>query len=96
MKQYLDLCKRIIDDGVWVENKRTSTKVKTIINADFIYNVDAGEFPMITTRKTFYKAAIGELLGYLNGCSNALEFKEKYKLNFGVYFSPKNFGLGDV
>lgn len=24
------------------------------------------------------------------------EFKEKYKLNFGVYFSPKNFGLGDV
>ena len=22
------------------------------------------------------------------------EFKEKYKLNFGVYFTPKRFGLG--
>lgn len=22
------------------------------------------------------------------------EFKEKYKLNFGVYFTPKLFGLG--
>ncbi|MBF4405537.1 thymidylate synthase, partial [Vibrio anguillarum] len=23
MKQYLDLCQRIIDEGVWVENERT-------------------------------------------------------------------------
>lgn len=79
MKQYLDLCQRIIDDGHWVQNKRTGQKVKTVINADFVYDVDEGKFPMITTRKTFYKAAIGELLGYLNGCSNALEFKERFK-----------------
>lgn len=79
MKQYLDLCERIINDGVWVENKRTGQRVKTIINADFVYDVDLGKFPMITTRKTFYKAAVGELLGYLNGCNDALEFKEKYK-----------------
>ena len=79
MKQYLDLCQRIIDDGHWIENKRTGQKVKTIINADFTYDVDEGKFPMITTRKTFYKAAIGELLGYLNGCSDAMEFKERFK-----------------
>jgi thymidylate synthase len=79
MKQYLDLCQRIVDEGVWIDNARTGTRVKTVINADFTYDVDKGEFPMITTRKTFYKAAIGELLGYLNGCSNAMEFKEKYK-----------------
>lgn len=79
MKQYLDLCQRIIDEGVWLENKRTNIKVKTIINADFTYDVDKGEFPMVTTRKAFYKSAIGELLGYLNGCSDAKEFKEKYK-----------------
>ena len=79
MKQYLDLCERIINEGVWVENKRTGQRVKTIINADFTYNVDQGQFPMITTRKTFYKAAIGELLGYLTGTSDALVFKEKYK-----------------
>lgn len=79
MKQYLDLCQRIVDDGVWIENKRTNTRVKTVINADFTYDVDEGKFPMITTRKTFYKSAIGELLGYLNGCSDANEFKEKYK-----------------
>lgn len=78
MKQYLDLCQRIIDDGVWLENKRTNTRVKTVINADFTYDVDRGEFPMITTRKTFYKSAIGELLGYLNGCSDAKKFKDRY------------------
>ena len=79
MKQYLDLCRRIIDEGHWVDNLRTGTRVKTVINADFVYDVDEGKFPMITTRKTFYKSAIGELLGYLNGCSNAMEFKEKYR-----------------
>ena len=31
MKQYLDLCEKIIHEGVWVENKRTNTRVKTII-----------------------------------------------------------------
>lgn len=79
MKQYLDLCRRIVDDGEWVENARTGKRVKTVINADFIYNVDKGEFPLITTRKAFYKSAIGELLGYLNGCSDAMEFKERYR-----------------
>lgn len=79
MQQYLDLCQRIVDTGVWVENARTNTRVKTIINADFVYDVDQGKFPMITTRKAFYKSAIGELLGYLNGCSDAMEFKNKYK-----------------
>jgi thymidylate synthase len=79
MQQYLDLCQRIVDEGVWVENARTNTRVKTIINADFVYDVDQGKFPMITTRKAFYKSAIGELLGYLNGCSDAMEFKNKYK-----------------
>ncbi len=79
MKQYLDLCQRIVDEGVWVENKRTKSRVKTVINADFVYDVDEGKFPMITTRKAYYKSAIGELLGYLNGCSDAKVFKEKYK-----------------
>ena len=79
MQQYLDLCQRIVDAGVWVENARTNTRVKTVINADFVYDVDQGKFPMITTRKAFYKSAIGELLGYLNGCSDAMEFKNKYK-----------------
>ncbi|GLP97202.1 thymidylate synthase [Paraferrimonas sedimenticola] len=75
MKQYLDLCQRIIDEGQWVENKRTGKSCLTLINADLEYDVAANQFPLITTRKSFYKAAIAELLGYIRGYDNAADFR---------------------
>lgn len=75
MKQYLDLCQRIIDEGVWVTNKRTGKRCLTVINADFEYDVGANEFPLITTRKSHWQAAIAELLGYLRGYDNAAQFR---------------------
>lgn len=75
MKQYLDLCQRIVDEGVWVENKRTGKRCLTVINADLEYNVGVNEFPLITTRKSYWKAAIAELLGYLRGYDNAAQFR---------------------
>jgi thymidylate synthase len=75
MKQYLDLCQRIINDGVWVENKRTGKRCLTVINADLTYDVENNQFPIITTRKSFWKAAIAELLGYIRGYDNAADFR---------------------
>lgn len=76
MKQYLALCQRIIDEGVWVENKRTGKRCLTIINADLSYDVENGVFPLVTTRKSFYKSAIAEMLGYLRGYDNAADFRK--------------------
>lgn len=76
MKQYLELCKRIIDDGVWIENERTGKRCLTVVNADLEYRVDKNEFPLITTRKSFYKAAIAEFLGYIRGYDNAADFRK--------------------
>jgi len=76
MKQYLKLCQRIVDEGQWVENKRTGTRCLTVINADLEYDVANNQFPMITTRKSYYKAAIAELLGYLRGYDSAEQFRE--------------------
>ena len=76
MKQYLELCQRIVDEGQWVENKRTGIRCLTVINADLEYDVANNQFPLITTRKSFYKAAIAELLGYLRGYDNAAQFRE--------------------
>lgn len=75
MKQYLQLCQRIIDEGIWVNNARTGTRCLTVINADLQYNVADNQFPLLTTRKSFYKAAIAELLGYLRGYDNAAQFR---------------------
>jgi thymidylate synthase len=75
MKQYLDLAQRIIDEGSWVANSRTGKRCLTLINADLSYDVAGNKFPIITTRKSYWKAAIAELLGYIRGYDNAAQFR---------------------
>ncbi len=75
MKQYLDLCQRIIKQGHWLENKRTGKRCLTVINADLIYDVANNQFPLITTRKSYWKSAIAEILGYIRGYDNAADFR---------------------
>ena len=76
MKQYLELSKRIIEEGEWVHNERTGKRCLTLINADLQYDVDEGKFPLITTRKSFYKAAIAEMIGYIRGYTSAADFRK--------------------
>ena len=76
MKEYLDLCRRIVDEGVWIENERTGKKCLTVINADLTYDVANQKFPLVTTRKSFYKSAIAEIIGYLRGYDNAADFRK--------------------
>ncbi len=75
MKQYLELCQRIVDDGHWIENKRTGKRCLTVINADMQYDVAGNQLPLVTTRKSYWKSAIAELIGYLRGYSNAADFR---------------------
>ena len=76
MKQYIDLCRRIIEEGHWIENKRTGKRCLTVINADLTYNVADNELPLVTTRKSYWKSAIAELIGYLRGYSSAADFRK--------------------
>ena len=76
MHQYLELCRKIVDEGVWIENERTGKRCLTVINADLSYDVGGNKFPIITTRKSYWKAAIAELLGYLRGYGSAAEFRK--------------------
>ena len=75
MRQYLDLCHRIIEQGEWIENERTGKKCLTVINASLQYDVENNQFPLVTTRKSYWKAAVAEMLGYLRGYNNAAQFR---------------------
>ena len=104
MKQYLDLCNRIIDEGEWIFNKRTGKKTLTVINADLEYDVGNNKFPLITTRKSFYKSAIAEFLGYIRGYDNAADFRKlgtktwdaNANLNEDWLKNPNRKGLDDM
>jgi thymidylate synthase len=75
MEQYLKLCNKIINEGKWVKNKRTGKRCLTIIDASLEYDVENNKFPLVTTRKCYWKPAIAELLGYLRGYDNASQFR---------------------
>lgn len=72
--QYLALAQKILDEGEWVENKRTGKRCKTVINHDFVYDVGEGEVPILTTKQVFVTSAIAEIIGYLRGYTSAADF----------------------
>lgn len=71
MQQYSDIMNRIIDEGEWIKNERTGKSCKTIINADMEYDF----CPLVTTRKSYWKSAVAEFVGYIRGYDNAADFR---------------------
>ena len=59
-KEYLKLCKKILTEGVEVENR---TGVNTIKIPSYHFHFDLEEeFPVLTTKQLFFKNAITEML----------------------------------
>lgn len=76
MQAYIEIGKRILEQGVWVENARTKQKTLSIIGATFEYDLSDGSVPVVTTKKLFWKSAIAEMLGYIRGYQSAAQFRE--------------------
>lgn len=66
-KQYLDLMQDILDNGIWKETR--SGKVKSVFGRMMRFNLKDG-FPLLTTKKMFYKGMIYELLWFLKSDTN--------------------------
>jgi len=68
-KKYIDLIKDILENGSKCNNDRTGTGTVKVFGRQLRHNMKEG-FPMLTTRKMFYKNAIYELLWFLKGDTN--------------------------
>lgn len=74
--EYIKLCKKILSEGVEVEN-RTGINTIKIPGYSFEHNVGE-EFPILTTKQVFYKNAITEILWiYQQGCNDVRWLHER-------------------
>ena len=67
-KQYQNLLQQIIDDGI-SKSDRTGTGTKSIFSAQVVHDMSEG-FPLLTTKKVFWKGVVTELLWFLRGETN--------------------------
>ncbi len=68
MRQYLDLIKRVLDEGE-ERMDRTGTGTLSIFGTQTRYDLREG-FPLLTTKKVLFKAVVYELLWFLRGSTN--------------------------
>jgi thymidylate synthase len=74
MRQYLDLMRKVLDEGLRKED-RTGTGTLSIFGHQMRFDLEDG-FPLVTTKRLHLKSIIHELLWFLKGDTNIAYLKE--------------------
>lgn len=93
MKQYLDFLKHIKENGIRKEDR---TGVGTISTFGYQMRYDLGRgFPLVTTKRVYWKGVVHELLWFLQGDTNIRYLKEN-NVRIWDEWADENGDLGPV
>ena len=93
MKQYLEILKDVLENGQDANN-RTGIYARKVFGRQMRFDLSKG-FPLVTTKKTFFRGIVHELIWLLSGDTNI-----KYLLDNNVHiwdeWADENGNLGPV
>jgi len=89
-EQYLTIAKSILENGT-EKNDRTLTGTKSIFSAQVVHDMSEG-FPLLTTKKVYFKGVVTELLWFLRGETN-IKYLVENGNNIWVGDAYKNYVL---
>lgn len=93
MKQYLDYLQHILTHGTHKKD-RTGTGSISIFGYQMRFNLQAG-FPLVTTKKLYYKGIFHELLWFLKGDTN-IAYLQQNQVKIWNEWADANGDLGPV
>ena len=93
MKQYLNLLRDVLENGQDADN-RTGVYARKVFGRQARYDLSQG-FPLVTTKKTFLKGIIYELLWLISGDTN-IKFLLDHNVHIWDEWADVNGNLGPV
>ena len=93
MRQYLDLLREVLEDGV-VRDDRTGTGTRSVFGRQLRYDLADG-FPVLTTKRLHLRSIVVELLWFLRGDTN-VDYLHRHGVSIWDEWADEHGDLGPV